>query len=464
MHPLLSQFLFYRPAHAVRGEKVERRQREIEEYYSKPAHVRREIQWNKLTALLEFVYQNNAYYRELFDGQGIRPASISHPDDLRKIPFLDKTSLQTADERILSERAPRSFVRHTSGSSGIPLALRKDIVASSYMAALMYHAYGWYGIQPGDRQARVWGIPFGARRKWLTGLKDWTLNRRRLSAFDISPRSCAHYYKSLLRFRPKFMYGLPSTISALALTLQEIELDPARIGLEVIISTGEILFESDRAKISKAFGCRVVNEYGTTENGLIAFESPEGRMIEMTHNQLVEVVDPDTGKPLAPGQEGEICVTELHSYGVPLIRYLVGDIVVQRAENAVDNESSPELERVVGRVSDLIVCPDGRKVAAAVLDYAFGPAVRRFKAHQRSLSHLEIWIEKGDAFSSQALTEAERSLRDIIGDSMEFEFRVVDSFPMHRSGKMTVLESDLPAAEGEQRPGASWSPHSTDSS
>ncbi len=459
MYPILSQFLFYRLAHAVLGEKVAKRKKEIENYYSEPAHIRRKIQWNKVMSLLQFAYKNNAYYRELFDYHGIRPANISHPDDLRRIPYLNKSTLQTIGKRIMSDGAPRSYVRSTSGSTGIPLVLRKDIVASSYMAAIMYHAHGWHGIQPGDKMARVWGVPLSLRKRLLTGFKDWTLNRRRLSTFDISTQSCRYYYKTLLRFRPKFMYGLPSTISALALTLQEIELDPACIGLDVIISTGEVLSERDRVKISKAFGCRVVNEYGTGENGLIAFESPNGRMVQMTHNQFIEVVDPETGKPVPPGKTGQICITELHSYGVPLIRYLVGDIAVQSADTSIHDGSCPELKQIVGRVSDLIVCPDGRKVAAAVLDYAFGPAVRQFKAHQRSLSHLEISIVKGDAFSKQMLTKAEHNLQKILGDSMAFEFRIVDSIPTNASGKMTVLESSLPAAQGEQRPGMSWPRH-----
>ena len=462
MHPTLSQFFFYRPAHMLRGETVIKCIREIEQYYAERLNIRRDIQWDKLMSLLQYVYHNNAYYKSLFNQHGIRPSNINNPDDLRKIPFLTKTNLQTAGDKILSNGVHKYHLRSTSGSTGTPLILKKDSVASSYMAALMYYVYEWYGIQPGDKQARVWGVPLGLRDRMLTNLKDWTLNRRRLSAFDISPQSCANYYKTLLRFKPKFMYGLPSTISALTSTLQEIEVDPTHLGLDVIITTGEVLFDSDREKISKAFGCRVVNEYGTTETGIIAFESSDNKMIQMTHNHFIEVINPETGEPVPYGQSGQLCVTELHSYGTPLIRYVVGDIAMQGSDT--DADSDPELEQIIGRVSDLIVCPDGRKVAAAVLDYSFGPAVQRFKAFQRSLTRLEIEIEKSDTFSMQALAEAERSLRDKLGNSIEIDFRIVDSISASPSGKMTVLESDLPASEGEQRPGASWSKYKSERS
>ena len=171
MNPFLSRRLFYRAAHAFRGEQVQRCEGEIERFYSESPRVRADIHWGKLSALLEFSYRHNRYYRDLLDRHGVRPEEIRQPDDLRKIPVLRKEDLQGAGERILSTGAPRSYRRRTSGSTGIPLVLKKDRIASSYMAALTNHVYGWYGIRVGDRQARIWGVPFGLRQRWVTSLK-----------------------------------------------------------------------------------------------------------------------------------------------------------------------------------------------------------------------------------------------------------------------------------------------------
>jgi hypothetical protein len=133
---------------------------------------------------------------------------------------------------------------------------------------------------------------------------------------------------------------------------------------------------------------------------------------------------------------------------------LVGDLAIQTVDGAAPDQSTT-IKQIMGRVSDLIVCPDGKKVAAAVLDYSFGPGVRQFKAFQRSLSHLEILIVKGDGFSDETLARVEQKLRSKLGDDMTIDFSVVDAIPVSSSGKMTVLESYL-SNSGEQRPGAAW--------
>jgi len=446
VNPWIVKNLIYFPIQAFRGERVREYMDEIRAFHEKPLSRKLDIQWNKLQDLLQYVYANNAYYRDLFDKNGIDVRKIDSPEEFRQIPFLTKDAIRSDSQAMRSTYSGRVSARSTSGSTGIPLSFVKDRDSTAYMDALMYEVYGWHGIGIGDRQSRLWGVPFSPRGRLMTRLKDILLNRRRLSAFSISPQECSDYLQKLKRFRPKFMYGLPSTMCAFADSLHDRGVEPSEAGLEVIISTGEILTDRRREKLESAFECHVVNEYGTTENGIVAFQSQDGTMRLMIHNLYIEILNPDDGTPAKPGETGEIVLTELHSHAMPFIRYRVGDMAVPE-EARPNDEGLPTVRNIVGRLSDLVVTPEGNRVAAAILDYTLAGGIRRFKAFQDSVDLLHVMIEADDSFDRGALAETEASWREYLGDSIRIEFEIVDNIPPDKSGKMTVLESTVNSAD-----------------
>jgi phenylacetate-CoA ligase len=443
MLPWITRNLVYAPMQAIRGERVSEYMDRISSFDRLPLESKRAVQWEKLIALLEYVQNNNHYYSRLLTDHGIVASRLSDAAEFRKIPLLTKDLIRSHYTEMRSAFTGRVSHRKTSGSTGVPLAFEKDRDASAYMDALMFDAYGWHGIGIGDKQARVWGVPLDIRGRTLTALKDILLNRKRLNAFGISEQSCRDYFNGLTRFSPKYMYGLPSTISAFASTLSQIDIDPSEIGLEIVVTTGEILFERDRSRIESLFKARVVNEYGCTESGIIAFEASDHKLRQMTHNLYIELLDRDTGEPVEPGEMGEIVITELHSYAFPLIRYKIGDLAVQGALEAADPAAFPCISEVVGRVSDLIVTPEGNRVAAAILDYTLIDGVRRFKAFQRSVDLLEVQIVADGDFSKSEIDSIESRWREYLGDRIRIDFRVVDEIEPSNSGKMTVLESEI---------------------
>jgi len=441
--------LIYFPIQAIRGERVKKFIGEIQEFHERQFLEKRDVQWQKLLSLLGFVNKNNKYYRQLFEKNGIDINKINHPDDIQKIPYLTKDDLKMYWREMVSRNTGRVSMRKTSGSTGIPLEFVKDRTASAYMDALMYEVYSWHGIGIGDRQGRLWGIPFGLKGRLYTKFKDVLLNRRRLSAFNISRESSRDYFDELRRFRPKFIYALPSTLSAFAARLMDLGVDASETGIQVIITTGEVLFPKDRQTISNVFKCKVVNEYGATESGIVAFECSAGKLRQMMHNLYIEVIDQVSGKPTKPGETGEIIITELHSYGMPFIRYRVGDLAVPGEECSDKSTDLPIFESIVGRNSELIVTPEGKQVAAAILDYSLTKGVRRFKAYQRSVNLLHVVLVTDRDFDKQSLTSIEKAWRQHLGDNMKIDFEIADNIPPDSSGKMTVLVSELDSGKAD---------------
>src|SRR5690606_22120872 len=103
-----------------------------------------------------------------------------------------------------------------------------------------------------------------------------------------------------------------------------------------------------KAYISEHFGCRVVDEYGCTESGIIAFECPEGNRHIAGHNLYVEIIDPATGKVVPTGEHGEVVITELHARAMPIIRYRVGDLARISTEKCRCGRATPVIADIVG--------------------------------------------------------------------------------------------------------------------
>jgi phenylacetate-CoA ligase len=342
--------------------------------------------------------------------------------------------------------AARAPLRSTSGTTGEPLVFGKDRFAAKYMDAAMHQVYGWYGIRIGDREGRFWGRAISARARLRQRIKDWLLNRRRLSAFQMDDENCARFWQTLQRFRPHYFYCYPNAVFEFADYLRRTGQPGHQLGLKAIICTGEVLFPHHVALLREVFRCPVVNEYGSTENGILAFECPEGNMHVLAQNIHLEIVD-DDGNPLPPGASGRILVTELHSTDVPFIRYALSDTGALSPDPCACGRAYPVLTLQSGRIDSFIVTPAGKKVYDAVLAYAFKHAFRKFRGYQRRRDLLEVEYVPNDACSAKVLDGLRRTLNEYLGADMLVEFKQVEAIQLSKSGKAQYFVSELPAGQ-----------------
>ncbi len=437
MNPWVARNLIYRPVQALRGEQVWKFRDEVREFHRLGSREMADVQWKRVLAALHRVYEQNPYYRSLFDECGLHPSQVETPEDFKRVPLLTKKAVQDNFEALSSGAGRRVDHRQTSGSTGVPLSFVKDREALAYMNGVMHEVYSWHGINyPGDRSCRIWAIPQSLKKKVFIWTVDTLQNRIRLNSFDVSDASAERFFHKACKFRPKFLFGVPSYTSEFATRVQRLGLDPRDIGVETLIMGGETLYPMQKELVGSAFGAAVVNEYGTTENGLISFSCARDRIHVMNQNLYVEVIDPETGADVPPGQPGEVVVTELYGRVMPFIRYRVGDTAVPSSELCPCGVETPLFERLEGRLEDMIETPDGRKVAGGMLYYTLRKGVKRFKAYQRAVDRLEVLIIKGPDFTDSVLEDVREQCRHFLGDEMKIEFRFVDSIPPDRSGKL----------------------------
>jgi phenylacetate-CoA ligase len=379
----------------------------------------------KIDDIFQYANSSIEYYNNFFK---LHPFNYQTDDLISNFPFITKKEIKTFYKQMLNKKE-KGYMRSTSGTTGEPFVFIKDLNASAYMDAMMYHVYGWHGILPTDRQARLWGRAIDYKGKIIQGAKDYLLNRRRFSAFEMGDDKSLKYYELLLKFKPKYFYCYPSTLYQFALYLEKKGIEGKQLEIKIAICTGEILFFHYRKKIEEIFGCRVVSEYGSTENGIIGFECPHGKMHVLPTIHL-EIKDPDDQG------YGHIAVTELNSRSIPFIRYLNGDIGRLVNELCSCGRCYPVLEIREGRIDDYIKCPNGEVVYDAILAYTLKGHVDQFKAYQKDINLLCIDYLNVKIFSPQKEKILRKTLQKYLGSDMNITFEKVEKIVPDRSGKM----------------------------
>ncbi len=172
-------------------------------------------------------------------------------------------------------------------------------------------------------------------------------NRIRVSAFDLSASKCAEEYQRIERFKPDYVYGYTSAIYGFAVICADLGLPLGQLPLKAVICTAEKMYPHHRAALEQAFSCPVVDEYGSSENGVIAFQCRLGAMHMMSDHLAIEFVDAE-GRPVAAGERGRIVITDLSSYAMPLVRYDIGDVGAASEARCACGVTLPTMEIVEG--------------------------------------------------------------------------------------------------------------------
>lgn len=355
---------------------------------------------------------------------------------LAQQPVVGKTEIrqQSHDSPSLLSRI-KSERRHTSGSTGRPLDFRRSRRMTAWMDATMWAVYGWHGIKPGDRMARFWGRPLTGMETRLRDVADRLLQQRRMSAFEVTAERCLDFFRELLHWKPRFAYGYPTLLSEFVEHLRRSGEDGRQLQLHVVITTGELLDQATRRSLREFFGCPVVNEYGCSESGIVAFECTEGVM-HLTPVASVAEVDA-CGLEIETPVQGPVQVTDLYGDVMPFVRYSLEDVAELNppAECGCGREL-PQMEILAGRVDGFIRTPSGRSVYDAVLAYTVPEGVVHFQVKQVALDTIVGELVVGQEYDESEVLELCRSRwRAGIGADIKVVLTAVEEIARDGTGK-----------------------------
>ena len=428
----------------LRGDRILSTLEELERnQWLSPERIE-EMQWRRLENLLSQIEIHVPYYRDLFQRAGVKPHDIQSPADFRRLPLLTRENIRDAGNLMISkDPMQRGEVSCTVGPTGEPLRFYVDASAGQIRRANTMRGYRRAGIDVGDRQAFLWGmrLDIPPRERLVNALKNYFLNQRYLSTFDMSDETMLRYAAQLRTFQPRLITACPSALALLASFLMRRGV--ADIRPHAIVSSGEQLHDEERTIIEEAFGCRVFNRYGSGEFGDIAHECPEHTGLHVMSDLVYVEVLAETGEPVAEGEIGELVVTDLLNYCMPFVRYRTGDLAMPVARLCPCGSAFPLLERVEGRSFDTIVTPDGRRVGGFFWTWLSRavPGIRKFQIEQRELGGIVFRFVTDSGWSDGNERELERRIKKTCGEGFRVTFEKVEGIPLTPSRRSKFIIS-----------------------
>ena len=447
MHRWIIWNVFFRLHEACKGHATYRMLNDMEAADRLSSTELEEVRRQKLRDLIDYAYAHVPFIGSRMRQAGVAPEQIREPRDLTRLPLMRKADVRANRELLRSDIAGKLSPFTTGGSTGEPLIfdLAKRRVASR--VACRQRTSRWWGVCVGDPELAIWGSPVElTRQDHIRNLRDRFLASRLLSAFEMNEETISSYLDALEKGPCVQLFGYPSAIYQLCVQAQKEGRNLRRLGLKVVFVTGEVLFPYQRELIAQTLNCPVANGYGGRDSALIAHECPQGGMHVLSDAVILEILDPE-GRPVPPGEVGEIVITDLYSHEAPFIRYATGDMAVLSTQACPCGRALPLLERIEGRSNDSIVTPDGRIINSLALIYAVREVegVEKFRICQKRLDYFHVQLIRNEHFPSNAEDRIRAAWKKLFRVPLQITFEYVDQFPAERSGKFRHIVSELPA-------------------
>lgn len=407
------------------------------------------LQVERLRAFLTRIGTHVPYYRDLFHVQGFDPATISHLADLTRLPFLTKDIIRANTDALKSEIAENLSRFNTGGSSGAPLIFFLGKERVSHDVAAKWRATRWWSVDIGDPEIVVWGSPIelGTQDR-VRHVRDRLLRTELLPAFEMSEAKLDGFVAKIRAMRPRMLFGYPSALAHIALHAEQHGQRMDDLGIRVAFVTSEKLYDHQRERISRVFGCPVANGYGGRDAGFIAHECPSGGMHITAEDIIVEIVD-EAGNPVPLGHPGEIVTTHLATGEFPFVRYRTGDVGVLDDQRCACGRGLPLLKEIQGRTTDFVVAQDGTVMHGLALIYVIRdlPGVKEFKIVQESRDLTRVFLVTETEFDPRNEQGIVTGLKRRLGNDVDIRIERIAEIPKEASGKFRYIVSKVAASQ-----------------
>lgn len=374
------------------------------------------------------------YYRDHWQERR-RKGDRASWEILENWPLLEKNAVRLNPRAFLADDCDprRMFKEQTSGTTGTPLTIwRSRSTLATLHAIVDVRTRGWDGIPDKTRWARLGGqlvTPVKRRRPpfWVWNA---AMHQLYLSAYHLAPDLIPHYLDALVRYRIVYLAGYPSAVQALA--HEAVRLGRRDLQMVAVHTNAEPVLPEQRAIIAEAFQCPTRESYGMAESVAAGSECPSGRLHQWPEFGHIEI-QPD----------GEFVCTGLLNPDMPLIRYRVGD----RGRPALDTapcpcgRSLPTMGPIEGRISDVLLTPDGRQ-AMRMGAVFFDLPVRQSQIVQEQLSVVRVRVAPDDSFGTRHERIIAERIQERMGGVQVIIERVAE-VPRTSSGKLQAIVSLL---------------------
>ena len=390
------------------------------------------LQLDRLKWSLRHAYDNVPMYKQRFDEAGVHPDDLKTLADLAKFPFTYKNDLRDNYPFGLFAVPRDQIIRlhASSGTTGKPTVVGytandisnwADLVARSLRAAglrsgdIVHNAYG-YGLFTGGL-----GAHYGIERLGAT-------------VVPMSGGQTEKQVNLINDFRPDGIMVTPSYMLNILEQFHKAGLDPRDCSLSVGVFGAEPWTDAMRKEVEAAFDMHAVDIYGLSEimgPGVASecVETKDGPVIWEDHF-YPEIINPQTGEPVADGEMGELVFTTLTKEGLPMIRYRTRDLTRLLPGTA---RSMRRMEKITGRSDDMMILRgvnvfptqiEEQVIATGGLTNHFQIELYRAGRMDAMRVHVECAADSTDEASKTAAARMlYKRIKDVVGVSTEIDIK-----------------------------------------
>ncbi len=379
------------------------------------------LQLRRLQMTTSWAYERVPFYRALLEERGVRPRDVRSLDDVRRLPFTDESALRDTFPFGMFALPLDEVVRvhSSSGTTGKPVVVgysRGDVNTWTELTARVAAAAGVhrgdlvqmafpYGMSTGG-----WGLHYGIERIGAT----------------IIPAGAGQSERQLVMMRDfgtTVLVSTPSYALYLAEQAAELGVDRTALKLRLGLFGGEPCSDGMRAEIETAFGIRATDNYGLSEvmGPGVAGECDCDCGLHVNEDHLLlEIVDPESGEPLGPGEKGELVITTLTKEAFPLLRYRTHDLTSLDTSRCECGRTLARMKKVRQRTDDMVIVRGVNVFPSQIEDVLFRiegvrPHYLIVLARKRNRDDLEVRLEVD-----------ERVFTDVMADMVTFQRSVAD--------------------------------------
>jgi phenylacetate-CoA ligase len=378
-----------------------------------------ELRDARVRELVRYAAEYVPHYRDLFGEIGIDPREIRSAEDLASLPLLEKRQVQERPERFRAQSplGTDGMSMRTAGRTGTPLEVFRD--TRSLLANISYaererdvetrfcgSRYRYAVAQLANPAGNLFRVRDHYARTSFRPL------RPRLHRLSIADR-LDRVVDELNRVRPACVRGLGSHLELLFRTV-------AARGIpvhqpKVLVYGGDHMSADCRRLIEERFGVPVLTRYSATEAMSIGWFCEERTGFHLNEDLThVSIVTPD-GRTAAPGERGEVVVTDLVNRGSVLLNYRLGDLATISPERCSCGRGLRLMNALEGRVSEIIELADGTLVHPALIESVAieSNGILRFQVAQVERDRFEVRLVTADQATYERA--AERVMSDLRG-------------------------------------------------
>ena len=407
------------------------------------------IQLSTLKNILLEVSDNTEYFNGIFNNKGITKELINSASSvtelISKLPIFQKDFLKKYKQEIDNLSRRRTYLSSTSGTTGTPNVISYDDESLQIGFALLRRFYDTIGLPKEFKSVRLSGkiVVLPSKNKPPFWIHNYSSKQLFMSVYHLTEKNIKAYIKKFNEYKPQLIDGYPSAIFVIAqyINKHKIKLQFKPIA---IATTAETLYGCYKAEIEKAFGCKVYNQYSSSEGGPFIAECTHGKLHLQTDSGIFEFINA-LGKPAIAGEFAELVVTSFRQWKTPLIRYSTGDWV-KISDKSFTYQSCdcgcnmPVIDEIIGREDDILFTLEKGHVGRLDPAYKGLIGIKKSKIIQHQIDFIEVVNIVDENYSEKVEHRLLKNLRDRLGEKINIEIKIVNEIPLGASGKFKAVE------------------------